>query len=376
MSERDSGLRLNGQRLWSLLLDRVLLYTRAKVLRGGPPPQPAERHGGLMLGGQNALTEAEARTWARSGETVLIDPARYETHFATEEEPFHLPPELPEQLELLPQDRTLAGYLQRQRASSGLWLALTPTGYFAPGARRAVRAAVRQVKYETDEESTVLSLPLDRRWLTDETAVDFLIRELGSLVSLKAFVLGADRNPLERVGTARALRLLLSEVPGAALIRTDLAGLDAVAHGAVFAAIGTRSSLRHARPPRNGGFPPPGRPAYVLHPRLMRFMRNSTLIEKYGARAAPTCGCTYCEGRPLTRFQDTEKGAAEAELHNIAVRTPWDARILEPASETQRQAVWRQMCVEALADYSDLNRELGYEAFTPDPALETWAGVR
>jgi hypothetical protein len=327
-----------------------------------------------VLGGQNSLIEAQA--WARSGETVLIDPARYETDFATAEHPFYLPSELPGQLELLSQDRTLAGYLHRQRAISGFPLALTPTGYLAPGAKEAVKTVVRQVRYETDEDTTVLVLPLDRQWLTNKAAVDFLIGELHPVVALKAFILGADRNPMDRVGAARALRRLLSEVPGAALVRTDLAGLDAVAHDAVFAAIGARSSLRHARPPRNGGFPPSGRPAYVLHPRLMRFIRNSSLTEKYGARRAPACGCTYCQGLPLTRFEDTEQGAAEAELHNTAVWASWAARILEQPPGAQRQAVWRHLCQQALAAHSELNRQLGYEAFTADAALETWAGVR
>jgi hypothetical protein len=376
MSDRESGLRGNRQRQWSLLLDRVLLHTRAKALRGNSSPQPPQRDSGLVLGGQNSLTETVAQAWARSGETVLIDPARYQTDFATAEHPFHLPSELPDQLELLSQDRTLAGYLRCQRAISGSPLALTPTGYLARGAQEAVKTAVRQVRYETDEDTTVLTLPLDRQWLTNEAALDFLIAELRPVVALKALVLGADRNPLERVGTARALRLLLSEVPGTALIRTDLAGLDAVAHDAVFAAIGTRSSLRHARPPRKGGFPPSGRPAYVLHPRLMRFIRNSSLTEKYGARRAPACDCTYCQGLPLTRFEDTERGATEAELHNTAVWTPWAARILEQPPGSRRQAVWRHLCQQALADYGELNRQLGYEAFTADAALETWAGVR
>lgn len=376
MSDRDGNLRGSRQRRWSLLLDRVLLYARAGTLRGDPPLEPSRRHSGFLVTGHEGLPLTIAAERARGGETVLLDPARYETAFASGPQPFHVPRDCTGQLELLPEGRSLSAFLDRQLTVSGAPLALTPTGYLARGAREALRTAARSVRYETDEDSTVLVLPLDSGWLADEADVRFLIRELRPVTALKAFVLGADRNPLKRVSATRSLRSLLSEVPGVALIRTDLAGLDAIAHDAVFAAIGTRSSLRHARPPGEAFFGATGRPAHVLHPLLLRYSRCSVLTEKYRSCRPPVCDCEVCQGQSLTRFPDTEQGALEAERHNAAVVYALAKRILEEPTEPLRRTAWRQMCAEAVLAHDIVNRKLGYEAFRPDPALETWAGLR
>ncbi|AXK32816.1 hypothetical protein DVA86_09305 [Streptomyces armeniacus] len=327
---------------------------------------------GIVFCGAKAREESQRRRGAV--EAVVVDPERYVHHRATIAEPFCLPKGGGTgQLSLLGEaDDQLDGLLQGQRGG-GSGIALTPTGYVGADDCGALRAVMERAS-ELNGAEDIVVLPIDKGWLR-ERHLDFLTTQLSALPVTKALVLCDTRNPLERRGAATALRELV-RVPRTGLLRTDLAGLDALAHGAVFSAIGVQTSMRHGRPPSDGGPPPTGRRATVLHPQLMRYFRCSTLHEVYGAQGTPYCSCTYCDGRALGRFEDTVEGVGQADLHNIAVWAPWAAQLQAEPDKNVRRSMWRSLCEQAVASHEEINRQLRRSVFKPDPALREWAGIR
>ncbi|TKA02948.1 hypothetical protein [Actinacidiphila oryziradicis] len=175
------------------------------------------------------------------------------------------------------------------------------------------------------------------------------------------------------------LRQLMSEVEHMALLRTDLAALDAMAHGALFTGIGADSSVRHTVPV--GERPKvtnPG-PQYpnVLVPKLMCFTGAVKLANRYGNCEPATCACDICDGRGLDRF-DSPDGATrlESEDHNILTWREWASEMATYRPGADRQRWWRDKCAASVERYALENQRIGVSSragFTPPPPLKAWA---
>jgi len=258
----------------------------------------------------------------------------------------------------------------------GVTAALTPTGHLRADAVGALQAVVRGA-HGLNQATDILVVPLDAEWLADDARIARVIAELDGVPHLKALVLSAVRDPLRKVGSATRLRRLVSSVDRVALLRTDLAGLDALAHGAVFATIGINASTRHGRPP---GAPPPRQPkgkrtrsATVLHPRLMQYFHSETLDERYGYHSSPVCDCVGCDGRRLGSFSGSPEDIARANRHNLAIWSMWANELQALPNGSQRRHAWRRRCRDALQAHEELNAFLGPHVFEPTPALKEWA---
>lgn len=301
---------------------------------------------------------------------ILFDPGTSETVMATREAPFKQ--EL-DQLFQIP----LADQLQNQ-IQCGADAALTPTGYIQAGDLSTIDATLRSVA-ELRRDDVIVSLPLDQGWLA-EGVVDKAIELLADSGLPKAIMLGGQLNPPQRVlGGVRNLRRLITEVPNTALFRTDLAGLDAVAQGALAASIGTSSGLRHIIPPgksanHNKKGANEDQSPSLLVADLMSFLRGSTLADRFGELPSPLCHCTQCDGRQINQFLG-QASWKDARLHSVAVWSAWSRNVLHPDSLAGRRRYWKQLCREAIAAHTryDALVGAGNELFVPPEPLQIWA---
>ncbi|MFF4509437.1 hypothetical protein [Streptomyces sp. NPDC001401] len=356
-----------------LLQGRVLLHEHAQYT---PRPRPALDDGlsGVVMTGVNADARAfQLRADVGYQGTLLIDSAAYTTYTATAEEPFMAPPD-----ELFAAVDTSLNFQKARGATA----ALTPTGYIPPANSRTLKAVMREAN-RIERADTLVSLPIDVTWLSREN-IGQLIAVCAKIRHPKAVILFRQFDPLGQTKDVPAnLRRLFTEVEHMSLLRTDLAALDVMAHGALCAGIGVQSSLRHAIPPdekaqigkRGGG------PTYphILMPQLMCFKGAEFLSKVYGNADPATCDCEECDGRSLDSFYLSDgETRREAENHNIHT---WGAFVSDMASHragSERKTWWRNKCAAAVDHYALVNQRIGVGAspksgFQVPAPLKAWA---
>lgn len=328
---------------------------------------------GLVLCGPNALQQARRlRREEQFSGPLLVDPAVYEVRAASEEEPF---PHASE--DTFAFDDPLAVSLAEQRAM-GVTAPVTPTGYLHAEDSDALKAAVRRVAALEDPQ-VVFAAPVDVGWLREEDSVRQLIACLRLLAGPKALMLGGQMDPLARHPRAVGhLRRIVTEVPGTALLRTDLAAFGALAAGAAFTAFGASSRLRHIIAPGEKAKTSKGfsKSPHVLFPELMDFFLGKTLADRFAAAAAPVCGCTACEGvRALDSFaSNAGERQARAAAHNVAILMEWLRTLTALAPGRARQRWWHERCRTAVDRYPLLNAQLLQpDLFKVPSQLKRWA---
>ncbi|MGW2722360.1 hypothetical protein [Streptomyces sp. NPDC001492] len=354
-----------------VLQGRMLLQVtprRVGYLRG----QLDESRSGLVLCGKDALRKAKKlREEEQFTGPLLVDPAAYEVQAASEEGPFlHVS-------EGFAFDDPLEVSLAEQRAV-GVTAPITPTGYIHAEDSDALKAAVRRVA-ALDDAQVVFAAPVDVGWLREEDAVRQLIAWLRLVKGPKAIMLGGQMDPLAR--HARAvdhLRRVIEEVPGAALLRTDLAAFGALAAGATFAAFGAGSRLRHIVAPGEKAKTSKGfsTSPHVLFAELMDFFLGKTLADRFAGAKAPLCGCAACEGLwALDEFaSNAGERQARAAAHNVAVLMEWLRTLTAIAPGLARQTWWHERCRAAVERYPLVNAQLRQpDAFKVPQQLKRWA---
>ncbi|QLE76337.1 hypothetical protein FGW37_26020 [Streptomyces rectiverticillatus] len=356
-----------------LLQGRVLLHENARFVPQMRAPLDDDL-GGIVMTGEKAGERAYQLRASGYDGAMLIDTTAYKTHTATAEEPFFL-----DSGDLF---GTVDTVLQLQKAR-GASAALTPTGYIPPGASKVLETVIRQAQL-IERADTVISLPLSTVWLTDEY-ISQLIAGCERIPHPKAITLFRQFNPMEQSKTVPAnLRRLVAARPDIALLRSDLAALDAFVHGALFSGIGADSTSRHSIPPgevtlvSNKKNPGPIYP-YVLMPSLMTFKGTRSLARIYANDPPATCDCGVCEGRGLDRFNDPGREARrESENHNISTWSDWMLQSVARKPGLDRKTWWRDKCTAAVAQCALENQRLGLSAnskagFSVPDHLRAWA---
>lgn len=351
-----------------------------QVKRIGPAPfddvSPVD--GGLVFCGLKAAENKAAvlRDRPFSG-PVLIDPSAYEKHVATPDRPFAAG-----EASLMAADG-LEEQLERQRMQ-GATLAVTPTALLSTGDLESLEAVAERA-LEIGDDDVLLSLPVDARWLRAPHHHD-LISMLRQVPLPKALVLCATHDPLSTAEAAANLREVVASVPGIGLLRSDLAALDAMVHGAGFASIGDSASARHGPTPGRRGPGPRRRDPAVLLPRAVSYHYGETIATAFEGADAPLCPCGACrewgaangsaEGRrPLTTFTDAVD-TGDAHRHNHAVWSALWEWIMRAADEADAKDRWLKYCRRALSEIAELNEDAGRpgRTFEPSVALRVWAG--
>jgi len=163
------------------------------------------------------------------------------------------------------------------------------------------------------------------------------------------------------------------------LLRTDLAALDAMVYGALFAGIGADSSIRHAVPAgeraKKAELTGWAQYPHVLMPELMRFCGTQALANRYANAEPARCDCPVCDGRALDRFNSADgETRIESENHNAYVWGTWvnEMATFDPGS--QRRQWWRERCARALGRYELENVRIQQpRGFQPPAPLRAWA---
>ena len=304
---------------------------------------------------------------------ILLDPAAYELEGPTPEEPFRLPKGTLKSGALNSYTRDLCGI--------GADAVLTPTRYIGAADVDSLEVIVGAAS--SLHPQSVLSLPIDIAWLSDEW-ITTLIDLFGSSPVPKAFMLGGRPTTPEGMAIMLAnLRRLADDIPQVALFRTDLAGLDLIAHGALAAAIGTSSGLRQiVRPSENyaareTSAEEPGPAPDVLVRDLVAYVQGSELADRFGDTRGPMCRCQHCQQRWLTTFLGRGDWR-DARLHNVAVLMEWLPGLTGETSRAHRMMAWTRLCQQGVDGHDTYNRMTGDPAdrFTPGLPLTFWAGDR
>ena len=330
---------------------------------------------GLILSGPNTDSSAKAadlRAHNHHG-VVLADPARYLTAAATAEQPF-----VPASENALP-----FGVLEEAVATQlarGASAAISPTGYIHAEDSEALIAAAAQIT-ALGEPRLVFAVPVSNAWLRD-ASLGQLIAVLKDVPGVKAVMFGGQDDPIGAIRNGVAnLRTLVEQVPGLAVMRTDIAAFGALAHGAEFAAFGMGSTQRHIVPlgqdarrsPRSGFSPS------VLFPELKSFFLGESIAVRFSVtpeRDVPVCSCGICGGEPIDRFATREFERA-AKGHNVAVMMGWAGQLATAADRKDAPAWWARECADAVERHGEINRLVKAPGgFAVAAQLAQWAAVQ
>jgi hypothetical protein len=324
--------------------------------------------GGLMLTHDHAAVAARLR--ARGYRLpVMLDPACYFRNAADDA-----------QLSLLhpgPESRWVAVQCEQQVAMYLSRAPFVPAGDTAglDAALESGRRFCDLARFQPHRAPAMIALPIHYQWLTTEH-LGSLCAALTQVDASVALLPGGQSDPLASREAVRGLVELLRDAPQpVAILRTDLAGLGALAYGAVATAIGVSAAQRHTTEPGKRGFTQPDRTARVLVEPLLSWVRGSVLERIVRDDGMLTCGCAVCYGRSLRRFGNPHPELLrEAAAHSVLVWRAVADRILAGPAKG-RAAAWLQACEDAREVHARLRARARVDLWEPD-YLSSWTALR
>ncbi|MGW5716089.1 hypothetical protein ACWEVP_07975 [Amycolatopsis sp. NPDC003865] len=246
----------------------------------------------------------------------------------------------------------------------GLPIILPDAGYVAPGDLQGLKSVLQR---SSMIPGAVALLALANWWLYDE-GLKLLLAALDETPMPIAIVIEHRSDPLgvRRVldGLLTVIRTGLQVIP----MRCDLSALGLLAHGALAAAFGSVSALRHLYPQISSGGRGGGpRRESALWPAGLAFHNVDLLHDAVAASPSSSrwkCGCTICRGARLDRLAATS--CFEVRQHNLASAIDLRNQLVALPSRPSRTSAWAAWCREA---------ELAHTAassLTLPPALRHW----
>jgi hypothetical protein len=189
----------------------------------------------------------------------------------------------------------------------------------------------------------VIALPVATGWLGDSDCRKQLIAAISGVGVGIALVPGGSGDPLEGRKVVAGLVELLESAPGrVAVLRTDLAGIGALAFGAAATSIGLSAALRHAVAASRRAFAQQDRSPRVLVGPLLSWVRGSQLAQVVRDKGLLSCRCAICHDRSLRRFlRDDPDAVREAATHSVLVWRSLVDRILGEPQHGDGQPGWR-----------------------------------
>jgi hypothetical protein len=259
----------------------------------------------------------------------------------------------------------------RSMSRSSQTLLLTPSPYVGRNELSTLTRVIEEAAAARAADTRVVAvLALASSWLRD-SEVDRLIYALRGLEAPVGLVLANSHNPIGGKDSVKGLVRFINANPELLLLRTDNAGLGAIAHGARAAGIGIRSSIRHLYRSKGGGARQDlGPSAFAIPLCDFHYAARFALTRGTDADGFLDCPCPVCDGKSLQRL-DAPGSDSEANNHSVAAwlhvardinGTPSDLRILR----------WQQICDDALVAHRQLSRSTGV-AFQSNSPLAAWA---
>jgi hypothetical protein len=319
---------------------------------------------GLVITGADRHAKMRRLRRIHANLVLIAEPDSHANHEASPDSLWFLPAE---DEGLIPAP-TLHEVLDAQR-TSGASVVMLPSGFVDVGDTETLRALVEAANAIPDSD-VALPLYLATGWLRPEHKA-FLVAVMLLSVHPVLVSFGSSKNPLDS-NRKLALHRDILVATGAFAWRTDLAGLEAFAHGALGAAIGGGPGTRRFTPPKQSGKArrPDDPTPYVLIPGHMHWMKTHAMQEElYVAAAAPTCNCRECNGQPIDRFTDRQKDAAARHNHAMI-----DAYVQEMrrAALRDRPVIWRDRVRDAVVAHEATAALVGRPWNAPDD-ITAWS---
>jgi hypothetical protein len=251
---------------------------------------------------------------------------------------------------------------------------LTDSGYVAEGDAAGVESILQRT---AGLGNAIALLPLHNSWLRDRRAVDTLISAIARANVPVALILEHSDDPFELVGVATAFLQVVSAGPPVLLLRCDISALGALSVGALAAAVGTGTSLRHLYPQKNrggGGGRKPMIAAVIQECMSYLSLDKITLA----SQADPddslwNCDCDACHRVSIRELsiQPFERKEELAFVHSIEALMTLRDRLLKPGSTRAQRAVsWRVSCQNA--QFRHMEVESVTDKFPPPAFLRRW----
>ncbi|WP_433353414.1 hypothetical protein ACQPYV_23085 [Micromonospora saelicesensis] len=251
---------------------------------------------------------------------------------------------------------------------------LTDSGYVGEGDEAGLRDILRRA---AEIKSAIALLPLHISWLRSAPALDTLLSSVEQAGVPIAVILEHDKDPLGLKNMVRSLlRLLNCPVP-VMLLRCDVSALGALCMGALAAAVGTSTSLRHLYPMKDGGGGGGHDPQIAA---MVKECLAYISVDKIAlaAQADPDdglwqCACEACHSRPLGQlaihpWPEQERLAFE---HSLEVLLDLRDELLPHGStRAARTESWRAKCWNAQVRHYEV--ESNTDKWEPPPFLGGW----
>jgi hypothetical protein len=326
--------------------------------------------GGLMVQEQEAGTALAMRR-AGMDVPVILDPARYLYPTTAER------PQQPSLWNPDPLGAVAEGQAQHRVAAY-----LSPAGFVTAGDHSLLQAVLDEglrfaemANRQSHRARALIAFPISTGWLRHPDCRKQLIDTVSNAGVGIALFPGGSGDPLGgRQAVAGLVELLDSARGDVAVMRTDLAGIGAMAFGAVATSIGLSTALRHTVETGRRSFAQQDRSPRVLVEGLLSWPRGSQLAQITRDEGLLDCGCPICHGRSLRRFiRDDAESVREAATHSVlAWRAIVDRILSEPSS--RRRVVWLEGCAEAIDNHAGL-RARNRIALQVPPYLKSWVAL-
>lgn len=262
-----------------------------------------------------------------------------------------------------------------QQRRLGLAAILPDAGYIDQDDEAGLVSILSRVK--DDRQDTVALLALNRTWMDHKHGLSTLKHHIADAGVPVALVLEHSRDPLSRRYALAGLVSLFDTGVPVMLLRCDASAVGALCFGALAAAVGTRTGLRHLYPlgPGSGG---PTTPSIAV---LVRGMLSYISLEKLDLAysADPDnhlwwCDCEVCGGRDLSWLGSAPNPEVAAYLHSVEVLYQIRHDLFEEAlTPTERRQAWIAQCDAAIFQHDWVAENIGWD---PQPVLGNWTSLR
>ncbi|MGH3854606.1 MAG: hypothetical protein ACRDR6_14135 [Pseudonocardiaceae bacterium] len=244
-------------------------------------------------------------------------------------------------------------WISRQRRL-GLPVILPDAGYVA----ETDIVGLRHVLIESAKIDGAVALLAIANWWLHGPGLRLLLSEVTDNPTPLALVIEHDKDPFSaRRILAGVLDLLATGVPVIPL-RCDISALGLMAHGAVAAAFGSQTSLRHLYPVRNGGGGGGGkRSESAVWPTGFALHYSDLLHDVVSASPSDPrwrCDCSVCDGDRLDRLSTALLG--EVRAHNTASVLQLRTALTAQAPDSRRR-LWRRWAQVSQLEHESVSTE-------------------
>jgi hypothetical protein len=310
-----------------------------------------QQGGGMVVSGRDALQAIEYLKWRGYPAALLADRQRYKgNRRRPASQPFD------------------PDWISRQQRL-GLAAIIPDAGYIAAGDRHGLRLVLQR---SAEIPDAVALLALANWWMYDD-GLTLLIAELRAADLPVALVLEHRADPLSVHRILYGVVALLRAGITMLMLRCDPSALGLLANGALAAAYGTRTSIRHLYPVSSGGGGNRKARESALWPAGMALHYCDLLYDAVSASPHDpcwVCSCRVCDGKRLDRLDMAP--FQEVRQHN-------SASLLDIRSEmagvpaADRPQWWAERCRHAEMAHTAV--DAGPVALTCPKSLTLWQQI-